>query len=346
MGTQVLADGLLDWRCHNHLRGARDEGMALTHGSLFSGIGGIDLGFDRAGIETLWQVENDPYAIKVLEKHWPNVRRYTDVREVHAKVAHASRNGRKPRRPKPRRIDGSCSSCLSIVDIISGGFPCQDVSTAGKGAGIKEGTRSGLWLEFFRLIGELRPRYVVVENVAALLYRGLGQVLGDLSEIGYDAEWETISAEALGAPHLRERVFIVAYPGGIRRQQRDKLPEGQQYRTGGQALSQSDAPSSLQGATEVAYPKSERLQQSVNAKGGENPAQRTNEQPVTGTRLRKRDGCDNVQGWWSTEPNVGRVAHGVPSRVDRLKCLGNAVVPIVASFIGECIVNAEKEVNL
>src|SRR3990167_10224394 len=121
--------------------------MDLTHGSLFSGIGGFDLGFERVGIKTIWQVECEPYCLKVLEQHWPNVRRYTDVRTF---------LNESPKRP----------------DILSGGFPCQDISVAGKGAGIVEGTRSGLWSHFHRAISVLRPKFVVVENVSALLFRG------------------------------------------------------------------------------------------------------------------------------------------------------------------------------
>lgn len=158
----------------------------MTHGSLFSGIGGFDLGFERAGIETVWQVEIDPFCRKVLERHWPNVRRFEDVRE--------------------------CSNAnLSTPDIISGGFPCQDLSVAGFGAGLS-GERSGLWSEYFRLIRELRPRFALVENVSALLVRGFGRVIGDLAEIGYRCEWDCLCAGYFGAPHLRERVFLLAYP--------------------------------------------------------------------------------------------------------------------------------------
>lgn len=162
--------------------------MKPTAGSLFSGIGGIDLGLERAGFEIKWQVEIDDYASRVLAKHWPGVQRYRDVREV----------GRHNLEP---------------VDLIAGGFPCQDISDAGKRAGI-DGERSGLWSEFARIVGELRPRYVLVENVTALLHRGMGRVLGDLATLGYDAEWEIVSACSFGAPHTRERLFIVAYTNG------------------------------------------------------------------------------------------------------------------------------------
>ena len=162
----------------------------LRYGSLFAGIGGLDLGLDRAGMKCAWQVEINPFCQKVLSKHWPEVPKYEDVREV------GSHN-------------------LAPVDLICGGFPCQDISYAGKGAGI-EGKRSGLWKEFFRVICKLRPRFVLVENVPALLSRGLGVVLGDLAMCGYDAEWSRLSACSLGAPHMRQRVFIVAYDDSIR----------------------------------------------------------------------------------------------------------------------------------
>ncbi|HEU4463060.1 MAG TPA: DNA cytosine methyltransferase, partial [Solirubrobacterales bacterium] len=166
----------------------------MNVGSLFSGIGGFELGFERAGMRVSWQVEQDPYCRAVLARHFPHAARFEDVREVGA---------------------GS----LDAVDLVCGGFPCQDLSAAGRGAGI-DGARSGLWAEYARIVRELRPRYVVVENVPALLTgkgkrweRGpIGRVLGDLAEARYDAEWACLSAREFGAPHLRKRVWIVAYP--------------------------------------------------------------------------------------------------------------------------------------
>lgn len=161
----------------------------LTIGSLFSGIGGLELGLEWAGLgPVLWQVEKDPYCLKVLEKHWPGVERYDDV----------------------KKIDGTAEP----VDLICGGFPCQDISYAGRGAGIKEGTRSSLWFEFARIIRELRPRFVVVENVPALLTRGMDVVLGDLAALRYNAWWDCIPAQAVGAPHRRDRIFIIALRRG------------------------------------------------------------------------------------------------------------------------------------
>lgn len=169
----------------------------MTFGSLFSGIGGMDLGLERAGMECRWQVEIKPFCRAVLAKHWPHVKRYEDV---------CCCSGRE----------------LESVDVIAGGFPCQDVSFAGKGAGLS-GDRSGLWAEMRRIVCELRPRFVIVENVAALLERGMGRVLADLAESGYDAEWDCLPASAFGAYHERDRLFIVAHAAGVDRAARHYL---------------------------------------------------------------------------------------------------------------------------
>jgi DNA (cytosine-5)-methyltransferase 1 len=161
---------------------------------LFSGIGGFSLGLERAGMRTVAFCEQDEFCRRVLAKHWPNVPCYDDVRNLTADRL---------------RSDGIAA------DVICGGFPCQDISVAGKGAGI-EGERSGLWSEYARIIGELRPGFAIVENVTALLGRDLGRVLGDLAALGYDAEWHCIPASALGAPHRRDRIWIVAHPNGRR----------------------------------------------------------------------------------------------------------------------------------
>lgn len=163
---------------------------AMRIGSLFSGIGGLELGLERAipGAEVIWQVEQDEYARQVLAKHWPKARRYNDVREVGAHN-------------------------LERVDVICGGFPCQDISPAGKKSGL-DGERSGIWAQYSRIIRELLPRYVIVENVPALLSRGMGRVLGDLASLRYDAVWDCIPASFIGAPFSgqgRDRMFIVAF---------------------------------------------------------------------------------------------------------------------------------------
>ncbi len=161
---------------------------------LFAGIGGFSLGLERAGMETVAFCEIEDYPRKVLAKHWPGVPIYEDVKELTSERL---------------RADGIIGR--DGIDVITAGFPCQDISTAGKGAGI-EGERSGLWSEIARLTGELRPRYIILENVSALLSRGLDKVLGDLAEIGYDAEWHCIPASHLGAPHRRDRWWCVCYP--------------------------------------------------------------------------------------------------------------------------------------
>lgn len=153
---------------------------------LFSGIGGFSLGLERAGFTTVAFCEIDPYARAVLKKHWPHVPIHRDIRKLSGKS-------------------------IANVDVVCGGFPCQDISEAGKLGGI-EAERSGLWSEYRRLICELRPRYVIVENVADLLIRGIGRVLGDLAALGYDAWWSCLRACDLGAPHIRDRIWIVAYP--------------------------------------------------------------------------------------------------------------------------------------
>jgi DNA (cytosine-5)-methyltransferase 1 len=297
-------------------------------GSLFSGIGGLDLGLERAGFEIAWQVEIDAYCQKVLAKHWPDTPRYGDVRDCGAHN-------------------------LTPIDLICGGFPCQDISIAGRRAGIT-GEQSGLWSEFHRIICELRPRFILVENVAALLYGGIDRVLADLAESGYDAEWQIISAEAVGAPHLRERVFIVGYSMrlGCRRQ-------GLQHNTGAVTGPRS------QDGCEMADTQCQRCARITD------PARRYNDD---GQAARWQEGTSGIEqcsedtlahatsrrewqyiftgrpqgaqpiieqsSWWAVEPDVGRMAHGVPSRVDRLKGLGNAVVPQVAEYIGRCILEA------
>ena len=157
----------------------------MTFGSLFAGIGGFDLGLERAGLTCRWQIEIDPFCRQVLARHWPDVLRYADI----------------------RTLDGRA---LPAVDLLCGGFPCQDLSFAGFGAGLA-GSRSGLWRDYWRIIRDVRPHIVLVENVPALLIRGIDVVLGDLAGLGFDAEWACLSACSLGAAHPRQRLFVVAY---------------------------------------------------------------------------------------------------------------------------------------
>ncbi len=173
--------------------------MSPRIGSLFSGIGGLDLGVEAAtGGATVWQVEADAWCRGVLARHWPDARRYDDARTA-----------------------GTEGVELEPVDIIAGGFPCQDVSVAGKRAGITGGERSGLWREFARIVRVVRPRFVLVENVAGLLSMEFGHVLGDLAALGFDAEWGVFRASDAGAPHRRERVFVLAVAHPERRGRRE-----------------------------------------------------------------------------------------------------------------------------
>jgi len=303
---------------------------SITFGSLFAGIGGFDLGFERAGMQCKWQVEIDDYANKVLAKHWPKVHREKDIREC------GSHN-------------------LEWVDVVAGGFPCQDISYAGRGAGLA-GERSGLFFEAVRVVRELQPRFVVLENVAALLTRGMDRVLGTLAEIGYDAEWHCIPAAYVGAPHIRDRVFIVA---NARCELRESRPsEG----------SASNAPAK-RGSTsnehqrcseDVANASSNRWEQrrQDGRRGKERTSKRQEYRSGSGSEdvaNANSSGCKNISGckkiaecswkrtfsrasWWDVEPDVGRVANGIPSRVDRLRGLGNAVVPQVAELVGRWVV--------
>lgn len=159
--------------------------------SLFSGIGGFDLGLERAGMRPLAFCEADPFCRSILAKHWPEIPIYDDIRTLTSARL---------------RADG-----IAAADLICGGFPCQDVSTAGPGGGL-DGSRSGLWWEMHRLISEERPRWALIENSPALRRRGMGALLGALAAIGYDAEWHCVPASAVGAPHDRDRIWIVAYP--------------------------------------------------------------------------------------------------------------------------------------
>lgn len=302
----------------------------MNVGSLFSGIGGFDLGFERAGMRVSWQVELDPYCRAVLARHFPDAARFEDVREVGVEN-------------------------LDPVDLICGGFPCQDLSAAGRGAGI-DGARSGLWSEFARIVRELRPRYVVVENVPALLTgkgkrwdRGpIGRVLGDLAEARYDAEWACLSAGEFGAPHLRKRVWIVAYPArdaeaGAAAQSR---PERQRARAGGERsraaeVADADAKRQPGRAGEVRDPAGRRQPAERGGKGADVPDADREQHEGRAQALGGSAGAE-LRDHWAAEPGVGRVADGVPHRVDRLAALGNALVPQIAEWIGRRILDYER----
>ncbi len=234
--------------------------------SLFSGIGGLDLGLERAGMTVVAQSEVDPYASRVLRKHWPDVPNLGDITKI-----------------TEDNLEG-----LGPIDLVCGGFPCQDISVAGKQAGI-HAPRSGLFWELMRVVRLVGPRHVLLENVPALLSRPdwMGAVLGALAEGGFDAEWDCIPAQAVGAHHRRDRVFVVAHAAGVARE----FQRGER-----QAVRNKPA---VNGPTWPA-PKAD----------------------------------------WLPEPDVGRVADGVPDRAHRLRGLGNAVVPAVAQHVGRLIMEA------
>lgn len=247
---------------------------------LFSGIpiGGFSLGLERTGgFETVAFCEIEEFPRKVLAKHWPGVPIYHDVKKLTGDIL-----GR----------DGIA------VDVITGGFPCQDISVAGKQAGIGEGTRSGLWSECLRLIGELQPRYALFENVSNLLSGPSQQpggwfstILSDLARAGYDAEWADLPASFVGAWHRRGRVWLVAYPDKERR-------EGKPTR------------------------------------------------PLEWQRQVARQSLRGFAGWPGRSdlpaPRLCNADDGVPSRVDRIAALGNAVVPQIPELIGNAILEAHQ----
>lgn len=260
----------------------------MTIGSLFSGIGGLELGLERAGLgPVVFQVEIDPTCRTILQRHWPHATRFDDVTI--------------PREYPP-------------IDLLCGGFPCQDLSPAGRGAGLN-GARSGLWREFRRIIDQLRPTTVVVENGAGARRRWLPQILADLQELGYRARAYALSAADVGAPHLRRRVFVVAHAQRqLVRHQQQRLPARRQDRVRDEGETLADAL-----GDPVLHGRSR----------SQGPGEQGRSEPTAGS-------------WWAVEPNVGRVVDGLPSRMDgrrsRIRALGNAVVPQCAEVIGQIVV--------
>jgi DNA (cytosine-5)-methyltransferase 1 len=280
---------------------------------LFSGVGGFSLGLERAGMRTVafWEIAS--HAKRVLGKHWPRVPVHGDITKYDFEEGQA--------------------------EVITAGFPCQDISLAGEGTGIT-GERSGLYREVIRAIRVVRPKFAVLENVAALLSRGMGTVLGDLAEIGYDAEWHCIPASAVGAPHRRDRVWIIADP------------RGEQYESNRPPFSGALAAELLKAATDANRifgnecrpsdpQESERGRNAGSGSCGEDldDAVRGRYKPSE-IEIRAGRHSPFYPGWWSAEPDVGRVANGIPSRVDRLSELGNAIVPKIAEIIGRAITAA------
>ena len=286
-------------------------------------------------MRVIWQAETDPYASRVLAKHWPQVPNLGDV----------------------TMIDWST---VERPDLLCGGFPCQPVSLAGQRRG--QDDERWLWPEYARAIRHLRPGHVLVENVPGLLVRGVGDVLGELATLGYDTEWESIPAAAVGAPHLRWRVFILAHAHGDRVRQQPVSEPGSE----GQAVAVLDRPvadtggpgwqgNGLRGSAserraDVAHPESVTV--GTGLRPGESGGERRGRPGDSGCPDDVAD-AQSIErqavparvpprrsDWWAVEPDVGRVADGIPARVDRLRGLGNAVVPQVAEFIGAELLRA------
>ena len=270
----------------------------ISVGSLFTGIGGIDLGLERTGLfKTAWMCERDPYCQRVLAKHWPGVPIYDDATNL------------------PDDVER--------VDVITAGFPCQPVSYAGRRNAQQD--ERWLWPYVEQCIRVLRPRGVLLENVPGLLTAGFDDVLSGLAACGYDAEWDCIPAAAVGAPHLRDRVFIIATPRAeFRRNLADRHDPGPRdtVRPGW------DAPWNGRAHVADAY---------GSLGGAARPAGEAVCRPREIERLGRRGGPlreSGKDGIWAAQPNVGRVANGISHRVDRLRALGNAVVPQVAEHVG------------
>jgi len=304
--------------------------MEITVGSLFSGIGGLDLGLERAGMKVIWQSEIDKYCCKILKKHWPEVLNHGNIKEI---------NWQEIQRP----------------NIIAGGYPCQPFSTAGKRKGTQDPRHLWPWVR--EAISQLRPDYAILENVPGHLTMGGTEVIGALTEIGYDAEWRVVSAAGLGANHLRKRIIIVAYPNS-QRPHRTEINA-----TDRQQSAQSEFASCCQ---TLADTNGERLEKSrpkqqttgfartCENKNGivadtENQRCETRRQQFrTQSKYPVFANRGTHQSWnylatnWQIEPNVGRVADGIPNRVDRLRGLGNAVVPQVAEYIGRLVMEQYK----
>jgi DNA (cytosine-5)-methyltransferase 1 len=307
----------------------------LTKLSLFSGIGGDDLASDWAGINTVCFVERDKYCQQVLRKHWPDIPIIGDVKDVtYTKLMGWTQGARESLQPEVKTSVGQdignlCTEREKLVDIISGGFPCQPHSVAGKRKASSD--ERDLWPEFRRIIGEIKPRWVVAENVPGLFSsdagRFFGNILADLAALGYAVGWCTFGAVDVGAWHRRDRVFIVAHtdntgngtPGNGVNGNKQKNDEGWE------GFPQCGAIGCSQ---DVAYSQCDGLEKSGDRR----------------IRGRQRDTVTNAS-WWSTEPNVGRVAHGVSRRVDRLRALGNAVVPQQIYPIYKAIVEVEYAGN-
>tara|TARA_R100001440_G_scaffold75739_1_gene103843 strand:+ start:22533 stop:23459 length:927 start_codon:yes stop_codon:yes gene_type:complete len=296
-------------------------------GSLFSGIGGFELGLERAlpQCKTIWQVEQNQFCQSVLRKHWADAIIYDDIRTVGAHN-------------------------LESVDVLCGGFPCQDISIAGKKRGINNGKKSSLYYEMFRVICEIRPRIIVLENVAAILRLGGHDVFRTLAEAGYDAEWCTIqTGKDFGLPHIRKRWFCVAYPHSKRRETGKNITR--RFEIKGQRIWSEPTSSSIEICnTTHTHSKtaSDATTSPCSMAQTQNTQQRCN---VTDSNLRKtehnRGRCNKT--WRTIEPIICRGNDGFPNGLDkttirehnkRLKALGNAITPQASEWVGRQILQS------
>lgn len=299
--------------------------------ALFAGAGGGVLASYLLGWRTVCAVERDAYAAQVLAQ-----RQNDGILEAFPIWSDITTFDGKP--------------WQGIVDVISGGFPCQDISSAGKGAGI-EGERSGLWSEMARIIGEVRPRYVFVENSPMLVSRGLTRVISDLAQMGYDAQWARFSASNFGAPHIRDRIWIVAHSQSIGCEE-NGLPIGAEQEkslfgingenvaytngsaNGKQYFNAEKRRNSHEPIFDVANTNCERFKQVEQRVFSRTQSERASDSSQYSSFTRGWE-------WWAIEPELGRVADGVANRVDRLKAIGNGQVSIVAKCAFEYLGGAK-----
>lgn len=298
------------------------QGDKIKIGSLFAGIGGFELGIERGipNTETIWQVEKEPYCRSILAKHWPDAKIYDDVRNI-------------------------TKENVEPVDILIGGFPCQSISVAGKQEGLANENKSGLWWEFHRIISELRPRIVVMENVTNIVRVGGRDVVGSLAKIGYDCEWTVISASQFGAPHLRKRWFCVAYPNKLGRVEYKRFTEEIQQprieRIQREESEQSILSESTHGSfSHVTNTYRESTQQQYAPRIDVEKEKETQSRNVIGYRDMSDNEHHERRSYWqryAPKSPLCRVDDGIPDRVARLKALGNAIVPQCSEYIGQCI---------
>ena len=290
----------------------------LTVGSLFSGVGGLDLGLEWAGLEHRWFCEADEFCRRILGLRWPGLPVYPDARTL--------------------------PDDLEPVDLVAGGFPCQPVSLAGRG--LAQDDPRWLWPAFERTLRLVRPRLVFVENVLGLANRGMADVLGGLAALGFDAAWTSFGAAHVGAPHWRRRVWIVAaHPERVALRVEPRGVFGLGW--AGETLARFDGPArALADADGAGWVERGRARgvgggfsESENGRGAR--ADADGEGPPDGRGHRPRGGPvpTGFSGWWALEPDVGRVAHGVAGRVDRLRALGNGVVPQCAELVARRLID-------